>query len=143
MNSTAILDLMVKDHAKLIKELSKVEKNLKEDPMVARKSFRAFEWNLQKHIFVEERAIFTSYNPDYIGTMYKKISDIKKQHSNILKKLDSLRDIENQNVLCIIDFKKILVKHKNYEENVIYPVLDQEITDDEKKYIIERIKEIE
>ena len=143
MNTTAILDLMVQDHAKLLKELSIVEKNIKEDPMAAKPAFRKFEWNLQKHIFVEERAIFTSYNPDYIGTMYKNISDIKKQHNSILKKLDSMRNIENQDLLCVIDFKKILVKHKNYEETNIYPVLDQEISEDEKRSIIERIKEIE
>jgi len=63
MKPTAILDLMVQDHAKLIKYLSVVEKNIKEDPMAVVPSYHAFEWNLQKHIFVEERVIFSNYNP--------------------------------------------------------------------------------
>jgi hemerythrin-like domain-containing protein len=143
MNTTEILDLMVQDHAKLIKYLSAVEKNLKENPASLLSSFYSFEWHLQKHIFVEERAIFSFYNPSYVGTMYEKISDIKKQHNSILKKLDSLKnDLKNQDPLFITDFKRILVKHKNYEETNIYPVLDQEITEGEKRFIMGRIREI-
>ena len=143
MKSTEILDLMVKDHQRLIKYLSAVEKNLKKDQALLISSFYKFEWHLQKHIFVEERAIFSFYTPSYIGTMYEQISNIKKQHNNILKKLDSMKkDLQNQNPLCITDFKKILVKHKNFEEISIYPVLDQELTEDKKRFIINRIKEI-
>jgi hemerythrin superfamily protein len=143
MKPTAILDLMAQDHAKLIKDLTFVEKNIKENLMAVMPSYHTFEWNLQKHIFVEERVIFSNYNPNYIGTMYEKISDIKKQHSSILKKIDSMKkNVKNQDYLCIVDFKRILVKHKNYEETNIYPILDQELNEEEKLFIIERIKEI-
>ena len=66
MKSNDILDVMVKDHNRLMKYLEDVKKNIKSDFDVLLKSFNTFEWNLEKHFFVEERAIFTSYNPDYI-----------------------------------------------------------------------------
>jgi hypothetical protein len=34
------------------------------------------------------------------------------------------------------------VKHKTFEEKSIYPVIDQEIDEGEKSFIIDRIKEI-
>ena len=70
MKSTAILDLMVRDHNRLIEYLKDVEKNLGRDFGFLSNSFNVFQWNLEKHFFVEERAIFTSYNPDRVDEGY-------------------------------------------------------------------------
>jgi len=40
------------------------------------------------------------------------------------------------------ELKKLLMKHKTFEEKNVYPVLDQEIDDCTKRVIIDRIKEI-
>ena len=40
------------------------------------------------------------------------------------------------------DFKKFLISHKKYEEKELYPKLDKELKDVEKKQIIKRINEI-
>ncbi|GAH09102.1 unnamed protein product, partial [marine sediment metagenome] len=42
------------------------ESHFGQDKYELMKSFHTFEWNLEKHFFVEERAIFTAYNPKYI-----------------------------------------------------------------------------
>ena len=143
MKSTAILELMVRDHVKLLKYLTDVEEKLQKDPMAALPSFKIFEWNLEKHFFVEERAIFTSYNPEYVDEGYKIFLDLSKQHTAILEKLRVLKkDLQNNVVPDLTDFKNMLMKHKNYEEKNIYPVLDREIAWGEKRFIIERINEI-
>jgi len=49
MKSTTIIELMVKDHIKLLKYLNAVEKEMREDPIAALTTFRNFEWNLEKH----------------------------------------------------------------------------------------------
>ena len=143
MKSTEILELMVQDHAKLIKFLGIVEKNLKENSDETISSFNTFEWNLEKHFFVEERAIFTWYNPDFVDEGYKIFLDLTKQHTAILEKLRLLKkDLQNNKMPDFTDFKNMLMKHKNYEEKNVYPTLDQQIDEGEKFFIIERINEI-
>ena len=143
MKSTAILELMTKDHIKIIKYLDIVEKNLRKDPNTVMPFFHTFEWNLEKHFFVEERAIFTSYNPDLVDEGYTLFLDLAKQHTILLEKLRSLKKkLQNKKAFDFNDFKRMLMKHKNFEEESVYPVLDQEIDEGEKRFIIERINEI-
>jgi hypothetical protein len=66
MKSSSILDVMATDHTRLLKYLQGLKNNLTHNPKVLSKSFTIFQWNLEKHFFVEERAIFTTYNPENI-----------------------------------------------------------------------------
>ena len=143
MKSNAILDLMVKDHNRLMKYLKDVKNNLKSDFEVLLKLFNTFEWNLEKHFFVEERAIFTAYNPDYIDDSYQFFTDLSKQHTTILEKVESLRKrLRMGKSIDLSDLEDILLKHKTFEEKNVYPVLDLEINEGEKRYMIERINDI-
>jgi hypothetical protein len=143
MKSNAILDLMLKDHNHLMKYLKDVEKNLKGNFKVLLKSFNTFEWSLEKHFFVEERAIFTAYNPGYIEDAHQLFTNLSKQHTSILEKVESLRKkLRSGRSIDISDLEVMLVKHKTYEEKNVYPVLDVEISEGEKRYMIERINDI-
>ncbi len=143
MKSTEILDVMVKDHNRLMEYLSDVESNQRRDSDLLRRSFNTFQWNLEKHFFVEERAIFTSYNPNKIIEGYEVFLDLSKQHTKILEKVESLRSkLQDKNPFDVTDLKQMLVKHKTFEEKKVYPVLDQEIDEGEKRFIIERINEM-
>ena len=143
MKSTAILDLMVKDHKILLNYLKDVENNLGQDFGFLSNSFNSFQWNLEKHFFVEERAVFTNYNPDYLDKQYDYFSDLMNQHTKILKIIESLRNkLEKREPFDLIELKKLLIEHKTFEEENIYPVLDKEIDELEKRFIIERIKDI-
>jgi hemerythrin superfamily protein len=98
---------------------------------------------LEKHFFVEERAIFTSYNPERVDEGYNVFLDLSKQHTVVLEKLESLRNkLQRREPFDLSELKKLLMKHKNFEEKKIYPVIDQEIDEGEKRFIIERINEI-
>jgi iron-sulfur cluster repair protein YtfE (RIC family) len=143
MKSTAILDLMIKDHNRLMEYLKDVENNIGRDFGFLSNSFNTFQWNLEKHFFVEERAIFTSYNPKNPAKDYNFISDLMDQHTEILELIELLRKkIQKKETFDLNELKKLLVKHKTYEEKNIYPVIDQEIDEGEKSFIIDRIKEI-
>jgi len=143
MKSTAILDLMVRDHNRLMEYLKDVEKNLGRDFGFLSNSFNVFQWNLEKHFFVEERAIFTSYNPDRIDEGYEVFLDLSEQHTEILKKIESLRKkLQRREPFDLNEIKNLLIKHKTFEEKNVYPVLDQEIDEGEKRFIIERINDI-
>jgi hemerythrin superfamily protein len=111
---------------------------------IFKKSFIKFEWEVEKHLFIEEKAIFNLYNPKDIYDGYKMLPTLKIQHNFIINKLKNWRsDIENKiKINGFYDFKKFILNHKNFEEKEVYPKLDQILNDNQKKHIINRINEI-
>lgn len=143
MKTTAILDLMIRDHRQILSYLDDVERNIDKDFHLMQDSFHRFQWNLEKHFFVEERAIFISYFPNESSQDYHYFSDLMNQHENIFATFNMMRnkmEILTKNEL--MKFKEMLVKHKNFEEKQIYPVIEKEIDDIEKQYILDRIRDI-
>ncbi len=143
MKSTEILDLMVKDHAKLIGLLKNVEKSINEDSVSLMKVFDKFEWSLEKHLFTEEKAIFTSYSPTNISEGYKMVPELIKEHNEILNKVRLIRkDLLNKRPVDFIGLKEKLTNHKKFEEESLYPKLDQELEVTQKEDIVSKIKDL-
>jgi hemerythrin-like domain-containing protein len=142
--STNILALMVRDHCKIEQLLNELELNAEKEYSMRIKLFNKFEWHLEKHIFMEEKAIFTSYNPDDVVQGYKMLPTLTKQHNEILNRLNIMRkDVRSRRAIKdIYSFKEFILKHKNFEEKDVYPKLDQELDESQKKIIIARINEI-
>ncbi len=142
--SISILELMVKDHRKIEDLINKLEEETKNDFESMEKAFIKFEWELEKHIFTEEKAIFTSYNPDDVFEGYKMLPELTKQHNYIVNRLNNWReDIRKKRVLTdIYSFREFLNRHKNFEEEKVYPNLDQSLPEKEKKHIVAKINEI-
>ena len=135
---------MTKDHCKIEELINDLENKNKIDFDLMYKSFNKFEWELEKHIFIEEKAIFTSYKPDNITEGFKMLPELTNQHNFILNTINNWRDnIRKKNLLKnIYSFKEFLIKHKNFEEKEVYPKLDQALSEREKKHIIAKINEI-
>ena len=91
--------------------------------------------------FVEEKAIFISYYPDLRDKKYNYFSILMDQHTKILALIESLRKkLEKREPFDLNELKRLLVKHKTFEEKNVYPVLDREIDDCTKRAIIGFIK---
>ena len=143
MKSTEILDLMVLDHNRLMQYLKDVENNIGHDFGFLSNSFNTFQWNLEKHFFAEERAIFISYKPDEPEKQYNFFSDLMDQHAEILSIFESLRKkLQKREPLDLNQLRNLLIKHKTFEEKSIYPVIDQELDEGEKRFIIDCIQDI-
>jgi hypothetical protein len=143
MKSTIISDLMIKDHTRLSEYLKDVENNFGRDFGFLSNSFNTFQWNLEKHFFAEEKSIFIYYNPDEPDKQYELFSDLMDQHTEILETIEFLREkLQKREPFDLNKLKKLLIKHKTFEEIKIYPILDQEIDEHEKRFIIDRIKDI-
>ncbi|MBE3121781.1 MAG: hemerythrin domain-containing protein [Thermoplasmata archaeon] len=143
MKSTAILDLMMKDHGKIVKLLLDVEKSIGMELISTMKVFDTFEWELEKHIFIEEKAIFTSYKPTNIVEGYKMVPELIQQHNDILNRLRVMRkNLMRQRPIDYNDFKELILAHKTFEEASLYPKLDQELDVSQKEEIIKKIREI-
>ena len=142
--SISILELMIKDHCKIEKLINELEKKSKEDFASMRKAFNNFEWELEKHIFTEEKAIFTSYNPKDVTEGYKMLPELTKQHNYIINTLNNWRDdVRKRRMLRdVYSFKEFIIRHKDFEEEKVYPQLDEALPEDEKRHIVAKINEI-
>jgi iron-sulfur cluster repair protein YtfE (RIC family) len=143
MKATVLTDLMVKDHGKIVKMLHDVEKSIGMELISTMKVFDNFEWELEKHMFVEEKAIFTSYNPKNIASGYRMMPTLVQQHNDLLNKLQVMRkDLTWQRPAKFEEFRELLLTHKTFEEASFYPKLDQELSVQQKEEIIKKIREI-
>jgi len=144
MKSTEISEVMIRDHGKIVDLLIDFEKSIGQDIHTIMKAFDKFEWNLEKHIFVEERAIFIAYEPEDEVEGYSMIPELMKEHNEILNKLKKMKkNIKKHKTFNFLEFKEILTNHKNFEDEKVYPKFDQELDVPIKKAIIKRINEIE
>ena len=142
--SISILALMIRDHCKIEELINDLEEKTKGDFESMVKSFNKFEWELEKHIFTEEKAIFTSYNPQNVLEGYKMLPELTTQHNFIVNKLNNWRDDvrKKRRISDVYGFKEYIIKHKNYEEKNVYPKLDQALSEEEKRHILAKINEI-
>jgi hemerythrin superfamily protein len=144
MSENDILPRMIEDHSKIEKLMDEFESDIDKDYKIMKKSFTKFEWNLEKHIFVEEKVIFTNYNPEDVTEGYRMLPELTKQHNFILNQLSNWRKeiVNKRKIDGFFKFKKVLVNHKIFEENEVYPRLDQSLNESDKKLIIDRLNEI-
>ena len=140
----SILKLMIKDHCKIENLINDLEEKTKQDYVSMVKSFNKFEWELEKHIFTEEKAIFTSYNPEDVTEGYKMLPELTKQHNYIINTLNNWRaDVQKKRMISdVYSFKEFIIRHKDFEEEKVYPKLDESLPEEEKRNIITKINEI-
>ena len=133
MEPETVLSLMVGHHSKIMDMLEELgPKNID--------AFDKFKWELEKHIFIEERAVFLHYVPtgseDY--NMFLKLTN---EHSKILEVLEAVeKDIKKGVDLNLSELKELLIGHSKYEEDQFYPKLDSELEGGQKKVIRRRIR---
>jgi hemerythrin-like domain-containing protein len=139
-----ISSLMIKDHCKIEELLKIFEEKSKDDFEQTKKAFDKFEWELEKHIFIEEKAIFSSYNPDDLVEGFKMLPELTKEHNFIINFLNNWRhDIRKKRIITNIStFKEYLYRHRDFEEEKVYPNLDEFLSNDDKKIIVAKINEI-
>jgi hemerythrin superfamily protein len=134
---------MLNDHALMHKLFIEIEKHIDRDINSLLKSIDEFSWKVEKHYFVEEKAIFTKYESEDKNEGYSMIPMVIKQHDEILKKLQLFKkSIIHKKDFDFQGFKEMLKNHKDFEEGNLYPKLEQELPESEKNEIIQRINEI-
>ncbi|MFO7677864.1 MAG: hemerythrin domain-containing protein [Thermoplasmatota archaeon] len=140
----SIVKVMMRDHAVIQKLLHDFKDKSSNEDADLIQSFHRFEWALEKHLFTEEKAIFTMYNPEDVYQGYKMLPELTKQHNVLLNKLSLIReDIRKKRIpKDLSSFSELLISHKNYEEEHLYPKLDDALSDAEKKSIIDKINDI-
>jgi len=138
-----ISKVMIRDHDKIVKLLNDLGNCIDLDKQILKKALEAFNWELEKHIFTEEKSIFISYQSKDYEEGYKMVPRLMKEHDIIYDKLKEMRKSINFDKSCDYEeFKDFLLKHKDFEESSFYPILDEELDENTKKIVIDRINEI-
>jgi len=139
MKTNSITDLMLEDHKKIVDYLNNVEEDGRPDI----EAFLKFEWHLKKHIFIEEKAIFISYQSIDDSEVEKIFTKLSKEHTVIIELLDRiLKESFPRGNTSFNKLKKLLAVHKKFEENEVYPKLEEKLNDKNKQEIIDKIADI-
>jgi hypothetical protein len=134
-----ISEIMMKHHYKIDKILKFFTSELKEDKTVNVKAFNRFRWELEKHFFLEEKAIF-QMNYSFCQDTSQMCAQLKSEHDQIIEQLDEIDTIIKLNKsLDFSRLKDMIIEHKKFENKEFYPRLDEELSEDRKEMIIERI----
>lgn len=141
-NNENILDLMVAHHALIEALLEVCQANFQKNKEIAGKSLAKLRWELEKHIFIEEKVIFNcscSYELD----INEIISRLIEEH---IAMIDMLANIDKQLVsnteANFTGFHRLLAEHRNVEEKTLYPKIDNALDREIKEEIIARVNEI-
>jgi len=130
MKTNSIIGLMLKDHERIVNYLNKVEADGHPDI----EAFLKFEWHLKKHIFIEEKAIFISYQPSDDPEEEKIFKKLSKEHTVIMDLLDKiLKESFPRGNTSFNKIKKLLAVHKKFEENEVYPRLEEKLNEKNKR----------
>jgi len=141
-NNMTITNLMMKSHNKLEKLLDKLKVSTQRDFELTSELFDEFKWEFEKHIFTEEKAIFKFFNFSKDEDHFDVVPNLIKEHDALLEMLNEVEnDLSIKDHLDISGFKNLLIKHKNFEEETIYPKLDDELNDSQKNSIFIKIND--
>jgi hemerythrin-like domain-containing protein len=142
MAEDTILNLMLNHHALLGAIFSLFVDEAKEKSPKAEATLSELSWEVRKHFFTEETAIF-DFLPVRNMNVFEMINQLKDEHLIMLDDLKKFSD----NLAAVTDgeiekFYGLLERHRQTEENELYPKLDRELRDEQKRQVIQRINEI-
>lgn len=137
-----IKELMLKDHERIKKILVGFEQLVRDNPREAKGNFNKFKWNLEKHFFVEEKAVFI-ISDSIEGQEVDEIFELLQEHGRIIELLNELEDsLDEGDPGNIKELGDTLRRHAHYEDITFYPKLESSLNEDQRKEICDRIKEI-
>jgi hemerythrin-like domain-containing protein len=144
MKEDTILNLMINHHALIESMFSLFRDEAKEKSPKTNVSLSELTWEIKKHFFTEENAIFNIplVQLKDIG-VFEMINQLKNEHVVMLNTLKFFSEKpSNVNDNDMEEFSNLLESHRKLEEKELYPRLDKELQDNQKGQIISRIDEI-
>jgi hemerythrin-like domain-containing protein len=138
----SILNLMVTHHGLLEALLFVFKDYFGKNVERTVETLDGFQWELEKHIFSEEKAIFKFCRQKKSETC-ELIKKLEEEHTVMLDMLGTLKDdLLTKAKADATEFREFITKHRELEEKELYPKLDRELSVAAKEKLIARINEI-
>lgn len=139
----AIENFFTEDHVKLDDLLKQFRANKRKDYPKAKEYFKHFKFSLQRHIKWEEEILFPIFEDKttlrdigptvVMRAEHRQIEDALEELHKKVQRQDPQSDSEEASLLAL------LKEHNEKEEKILYPVLDELTTRDEREEIFTRI----
>lgn len=145
MNEKGIKTYFEDDHDRLEGLFKKFQELKRTDFPKAKESFKEFKTGLQRHIIWEEEILFplfeersgVSLGPTRVMRMeHRQIRDHLEAIHKKVHAQDSESDREEQALL------DLLSSHNRKEESILYPAIDQSISDADRAEVFEAMKKV-
>ena len=134
--------IMLREHERINEFLEEFSECRNNDLNKFMEIFSRFKWNLEKHFFLEEKAIFNVLEITD-GTEVSDIFDLMQEHGDILKETKKVGKTLSQNSCPdMTELIEKLQKHAEFEDHFFYPKLDNVLSHQQKEEIIKRAEEI-
>lgn len=141
---------MIEDHKKIGNLISSFNRKIlstKENNSLNFKEllndFFKIKWNLEKHIFTEEKVIINEYQAKINYEEDNDVKHIQKEHKEIIELLLEIEeDLQSNQIPSLNDLIELIKEHEKNEENYFYPKLDEKLDIENKKLILSRCSEI-
>ena len=141
-NSNEILDTMLGHHALIDLLLTTFKDALAQNLELAERLFDEFRWELDKHIFAEERVVFRFCEP-LESEICRIVLGLVKEHDLMIEMLNEVKsNLATKERPDISEFQELLTAHRQVEEKTLYPELDKKLDETQKEMIIARVNEI-
>lgn len=134
-----IFKIMVKEQEIIENFLDNFQKISKKDLKAAEKIFQVFIWNIEKHMFFEEKVFYSIYSV-WNGDK-EEIFKILKNHEDIYSLIKDI-DESDFDESYISSLKEFLKEHFAFEKIILYPKLEKVLNKEQKELFLERAEEI-
>ena len=137
-----ITRLMMDEHERIIRFLSNFEKSLKGSKEFKAELFESLRDELEGHFNLEEISIFNMYS-NMKGEEVEDIFNLMREHGEIKGIMDKIKkELELGNEVNFSALKEKLLRHANFENGFFYPKLDEQLNNEQRKAITNKIIEI-
>lgn len=138
----SIADMMIRHHYNIENLITAFNEKKEKDTKILLDVFQRIKWEIEKHFFLEENAIFIFYDPKSKDDS-RIVNHILVEHETMLKKLSEIeKRLKNKESIDLSEFTKRLIRHKELEDSIFYPRLDSQLDNEQKNKIIERINKL-
>lgn len=137
-----ILKLMLSHHALIETYLTFFLDSLKKPEVDSIFYLDKFRWELTKHIFVEDQIIFKNCelaSSEICGVA----KNLENDHITMLVLLQRAEaDLSAHKEVDLAEFQALLRRHREVEEKILYPKLDEQLSEVKKEEIVSKVNEI-
>jgi len=140
MNETTISRIMSAEHVAINSLIDELWLNLEDHKSQA--IFGKLRWVLEKHFYLEEKAIFDLYTPKTDKDLLE-VAELVKQHEELRILFNNIGQAIEQGIKPDLrTLQELERNHAKFEDEVFYPKLDKELDEEQKAKIIDKSREI-
>lgn len=146
MDEKKITHFYTDDHDQLDGYFKKFQELKRQDYSQAKEYFKKFKFGLQRHIVWEEEIIFPLFeektgmkNGGPTEVMRQEHRQIKAHLEEVHKKVQCQDPESDQEEQLLWD---VLKQHNHKEENILYPAIDQSVSDEERQNVFGKMEDL-